>query len=555
MIKSDRKSAFIIAAGLVLLAGFGLRAVSLGARTMWYDEAFAVLFSEKGLDAMLYGTLALDESGAAADVHPLLYYGALQFWMLAFGQSPAMVRLLSVFAGILTLAALYALARDLFKDRRAGLAAAIIGALAPFHIAYSQEARMYAVLALFDVLAAWLWVRACRRAGRDQRSWPLWIGFGAASALAMYAQQLAAFFLLPLGLIGLSFARREVFGRVAAYLREPVGSTDDTLDAFLREIVRRAPVFAGTVGGVLVALILYLPWLVQMPAQLGKIGQAYWIERPTLTEAAQTLMMFTTGLPLPGWALPISLGIGLALAVLGVYRAIRARKGDRFPAAFALVMAFGPPALMFAFSQWRPVYLIRALLPSALMFYIGMAWLLARGRLPRPLAWGLAGVWLIGAAAGWHTTRTLDTFPRSPYRQAARDLGTIPGDAVIVHSSKMSFLPMAYYARLEGVDLDQRYVRDAPGSPQDTLGLPTQEVLELLAARCSSEAAGGSARVWFVVQQREIAEYGGIHPRLEWFRQHYALEMAPTAYNDLLIYPFTGPDAAASAQICTERSP
>ncbi len=33
---------------LILWLAFGLRLINLGGRTLWYDEAFAVLFSEKG---------------------------------------------------------------------------------------------------------------------------------------------------------------------------------------------------------------------------------------------------------------------------------------------------------------------------------------------------------------------------------------------------------------------------------------------------------------------------------------------------------------------------
>jgi hypothetical protein len=40
-----------------------VRCLGIGRRPIWYDEAFSILFSEKGLAAMLYGTLA-------ATVHP-----------------------------------------------------------------------------------------------------------------------------------------------------------------------------------------------------------------------------------------------------------------------------------------------------------------------------------------------------------------------------------------------------------------------------------------------------------------------------------------------------
>lgn len=43
--------------GVVLLA-FGLRLVNLGVRPFWYDEAFSVLYAEKPLTTMLYGTIA-----------------------------------------------------------------------------------------------------------------------------------------------------------------------------------------------------------------------------------------------------------------------------------------------------------------------------------------------------------------------------------------------------------------------------------------------------------------------------------------------------------------
>src|SRR5437868_14363765 len=86
---------------LVLLLAFGLRLLALSSRTLWYDEAFAVLFSEKGINAMLYGTLTPTGS-AAADVHPLLYYTVLDGWMTLFGQSVAAVRLLSVIFGVAT---------------------------------------------------------------------------------------------------------------------------------------------------------------------------------------------------------------------------------------------------------------------------------------------------------------------------------------------------------------------------------------------------------------------------------------------------------------------
>src|SRR5512139_4106372 len=107
--KMFKSRPWMILAAILLLA-LSLRLINLGGRTLWYDEAFAVLFAEKGWDAMVDGTLT-EVEGGAADVHPLLYYLSLNLWMQAFGQDPVAVRLYSVLIGVLTVAAIFLLAR------------------------------------------------------------------------------------------------------------------------------------------------------------------------------------------------------------------------------------------------------------------------------------------------------------------------------------------------------------------------------------------------------------------------------------------------------------
>ncbi len=163
---------------LILLLALGLRLINLGGRTLWYDEAFAVLFAEKGWDAMVDGTLT-EVEGGAADVHPLLYYMSLNLWMQVFGESAAAVRLYSVLIGVATVLAVFLLARDWFGDQTA-LVAALITAVAPFHIQYSQETRMYALLGLILTLATWVYWRAWQRGrwGYWLAVWACWPGSG-----------------------------------------------------------------------------------------------------------------------------------------------------------------------------------------------------------------------------------------------------------------------------------------------------------------------------------------------------------------------------------------
>lgn len=502
------------ALGLIMLLALGLRLVNLGGRSLWYDEAFAVLFAEKGWDAMVDGTLT-PVDGGAADVHPLLYYVLLDAWMEAYGQEVFAVRLLSALVGVATVGAVFGLVRDWFSDGRTGLAAAFLTAVVPFHVQYSQEARMYALLALLLTLATWLYWRAWVRPGVGY-----WLGFGMVAGLSMYAQQLAAFYLLALGLLPVVYRRR------------------------------RAAI--GTALGAGVALVIYLPWMLNLPDQLGKLRQ-YWVQKPNVLHLWLALRSFVSvNLDFsPAWWLPTFL-LAALLAVFVLYRAgqvlrARAPDPDRVPLGWAVWLAFMPMAFMWVASYiFQPVFLPRALLPSAVMFYCALAWLFVRGGLPRPISGLLLAGWAVIVVFGLVTHYTWDTFPNPPFDRAADFLGdrVQPGD-VVVHGNKITALPMVFYAR----DLPQQYVRDIPGSGSDTLAVPTQATLGLMAAPSVGDAVNGADRVWYVAFEQleeEMAELVEDDPEnaqydsLSWLRERYTKEQT-VAFNDLQIVLFTRP--------------
>src|SRR5919109_3450005 len=95
----------------VLLLALFVRVLGISSRPIWYDEAFAILFSEKGLGAMLYGTLAPTGIGSA-DIHPLGYYTTLWLWMKVFGGSLVAARSLSILAGIVSVYLIYLIALE-----------------------------------------------------------------------------------------------------------------------------------------------------------------------------------------------------------------------------------------------------------------------------------------------------------------------------------------------------------------------------------------------------------------------------------------------------------
>ncbi len=430
------------------------RILGIGSRPIWYDEAFSVLFSEKGFANMLIGTLTPTPAGAA-DIHPLGYYTLLWGWMRVFGESPIAVRMLSVIAGVTLVGVVYALTRELF-GHRAALVAGTLAALSPFQIHYAQEIRMYVFMSL-----ALLGATYCYWRGAKTHSWKWWIVFSVIAALAQYSHNLAAFYLVALALWPL-------FTRNWKTLKEVC--------------------LAG-----LLAVLLYLPWLIHLPSQFAKVSQAYWLDKPQPYRIFTVLLVFVTNLPLPA---------------------------------------------KYLFSQWKPVFLERALLPSGAIFLIWLAWAFTETPLPRPIQVVALLLLLVGFVLGIYEHVTFSGFPYAPYSVMDGYLRAHeqPGDTII-HSNKLSMLPSVYYDRR----LVQSYVGDPPGSSQDTLALSTQQVLTLIAQPDIQSAVGNAARVWFIIFDQSNQEYiqagSPMHPQLAWLMNHDSLVEVQN-WGDLRVYLF-----------------
>ncbi len=130
---------FLIALTIVALI---LRVLRLDFQPLWWDEGYSVWFATHPLGQMVALT--------AEDIHPPLYYALLYGWTWLLGSGPVALRLLSVVFGVLTVPALYLLGRRMLT-RRAALLAALLLAINPLHIFYSQEVRMYGLVALWSI--------------------------------------------------------------------------------------------------------------------------------------------------------------------------------------------------------------------------------------------------------------------------------------------------------------------------------------------------------------------------------------------------------------------
>ncbi|HUM68605.1 MAG TPA: glycosyltransferase family 39 protein, partial [Chloroflexota bacterium] len=148
------KNLFRLSLLAVFLLAFGLRFHLLDAQSFWNDEGNSARLSER--------TITLIIEGTASDIHPPLYYLLLHGWRQVAGTTEFGLRAFSALAGVLLVAAVAAFSR-IVRPRdcwRGGmvLVAALLTAVNPALIYYSQETRMYALLGLLAVLSAWaLW--------------------------------------------------------------------------------------------------------------------------------------------------------------------------------------------------------------------------------------------------------------------------------------------------------------------------------------------------------------------------------------------------------------
>jgi hypothetical protein len=451
---------------------------------------------------MLYGTLAPTGAGSA-DIHPLGYYTLLWIWTNVFGDSLFAVRLLSILAGIVSVFLVYLIALEALSDVRSAQLAMLLAALAPFPIHYAQEIRMYSFLSMWLLLATYSYQR-----GSKSGSWRWWVLFSVSAALAQYTHNLAAFYLVPLSLSPLFQRDWKTF---------------------------RSVVLAG-----FGALVLYLPWLIQLPAQFAKIQQAYWVERPDASKLLTLLLVYVTNTPLPDRLIAFALAATLIIVIIGLLQTAKATlQAESNGGVWVFYLSFAPPLLLFLFSQWRPVYIERALITSGTVFSIWLAWVLTKTNLSNVARYILFALILACFALGVYQHVTYRDFPYGPFNELNLSLKKrIQPQDVIIHSNKLSFIPAIYYDS----ELPQEFIGDLPGSRVDTLAPATQEVLGIQGQPDIETAIGNAERVWYVIYERSLEEYRArglsTHPDLEYLGSLYALEAQET-WDGLQIYLYS----------------
>ncbi len=147
--------AFLLLGALILAAFFRLKGLAF--QSMWLDEISTLWYCSPERSFSIIFDYCLN-----GEVNPPFFYFLIWIWQKAFGTAEYTVRLLPAIAGILGVAAIYLLGRELFSPR-SGIYAALLAALLPIHIYYSQEVRGYSLIFLLCTLSFLFMIRILKK--------------------------------------------------------------------------------------------------------------------------------------------------------------------------------------------------------------------------------------------------------------------------------------------------------------------------------------------------------------------------------------------------------
>lgn len=396
----------------ILFLALALRSFRLDGQSLWSDEGVSVALAQRDL-----ATIAQD---AARDIHPPLYYYLLHFWIRLFGSSEIAVRSLSVLCGLLLVFSTYLLGIALF-DERVALVASFLAAIYPFQIYYSQETRMYILVALLGAISLFLSLQFARATKEEATAslWPSLTLYTLFITLALYTHYFAFTILL---VANVAYALR--------LLRAPSAR-------------KWRPLALWSLSQLLV-ILLYLPWLNfakeqlrTWPAISQPIGLAFL--------AQEVLRIFSLGLFAQMG--PLLFGF-LVIALLGLIP----NKDEGYAIAFALIYLLLPPLVMYLLSLSRPLYRPKLLLLAT----PGYLLLLARGASAlwiekariRNLVTGTLLLFLaLASGFSLHGYFFQPRYARDDYRGLARYIAALgkEGDAILLNAPGQIDIFSYYY--------------------------------------------------------------------------------------------------------------
>jgi len=300
-----RTSTLALDVALVSSVSLVLGLIRLGTPSLWYDEAYTFRQIHKGYLEQFDG-------------YQPFYYWIQKPWTGIAGTSEAAMRFPSVVGAMLACALLVVLARKLF-DRRTALLSGLFLATSPYFVKWSQQARVYPLLASLALVATLLLLRALERGSRGT-----WALYGLAFTGLLVTHAVVGLLLIPAHAVLIAQRRDRVLPH-------------------------------GLLAGVVIAA-LGVPWVAQLAIRTDSASsETAWIPFPSAHYATRAF------LDVSGAA-----GLGFLLAAFGLWTLRRTGEGRL--GAWLATWAFGPFVLALVVSVARPIFLDRYLVVAAPAF-------------------------------------------------------------------------------------------------------------------------------------------------------------------------------------------
>jgi hypothetical protein len=333
---------------VALLLAVLLASVNMATRFLWWDEHWSTQIAGTGM----YGPLSpaqIWQNSIDVPEHPPLFYLLLAGWSQIFGSTQFALRLLSLCAGVLTLAWGYRFGAWL-DGRRLGIATLAIMSGAAYLLHYFAELRPYMLHALFGVMTSALYWRLIS----GKRSPFLYVGFMLSTAGLLYTHYFALILGAALGSYHVLFVRKDA---------------------------RWWWIVACALGGAL----LFLPWLRVVLTAVTSVSRD---PRFMVLKADQFLALLADGLS--NGILPF-----LALLVIGSAAAWHSAAGRFVLWSGAVIIV-----LALLLNQFVPMlthlrYIISVWVFAVVIAAYGAVWLWRRGRSWRVISGLLLTAWWI----------------------------------------------------------------------------------------------------------------------------------------------------------------
>ncbi|WP_157738874.1 glycosyltransferase family 39 protein [Labrenzia sp. VG12] len=394
---------------LILVGTVLLRFPDLDRTSLWYDEAVSWDQSK--------GTFTELLTAVAADNYPPLHNIVLWLSMPALGDSETALRLPSALLGLVAVLLMYPLA-SMMAGRSAGLAAAALLAVSPFHIWYSTEARMYALLAATGLAFLLATLKLLQRAsGRWQ------VALAVSGTLFLYSHIYAVLGFAAVGLVCGFFALVDIF-------RNKSVSGSNAFKACL---------------AMAVSALLFLPWLLILASRVRSVAEeGFWIAYPDAAFLKGMIFSISGSLFL-FWLL-------LALALVGLLQVL-IQPSRHGPTPFSsrgllvcIAYALGPPLLAYFYSVLVQPILFDRYLIAAWPGLLLLAAIAAQRLLPQIAPLALVATALLLSLP--ELKFTLQTKIRPEWRLIAEDYQSQrgPDDRLVLYKG-FAAPALSYYLR------------------------------------------------------------------------------------------------------------